>query len=204
MTNLNAKQESIVLSTIQLINSGIDIRDITVDKIAQNANVGKATVYDYFQSKEEVIKNAIVINLKQRNKVLKDSLISKTNFKEMVYSLYEAIFDEMVSNSSLSIINFFTALDSADNIKSFMNSTENVLVEINEAIQGLMRIILMQGMKETVIDITNKSELYIEMALFSNISCVGKMAGANLIQDKKQSDEEIKKTAYELLLKALN
>ncbi len=78
------KEIAILNATVDLMKGGINPYLIKVSDIAETANIGKGgTIYDYFNSKEEVISTAIVYNIDNEIKTgyerIKTKKILKTN-----------------------------------------------------------------------------------------------------------------------------
>ncbi|GFI48422.1 HTH-type transcriptional regulator BetI [Lachnospiraceae bacterium] len=61
---LAPKVKAIFQAVIRLIKEGADLNNLTVAEIAAKAGIGKGTVYEYFQNKEDVIAQALFHQLK--------------------------------------------------------------------------------------------------------------------------------------------
>lgn len=79
---LPQKVAAICNSVIKLYNEGISIYKITVSEIAKEAGIGKGTVYEYFNDKEEVVITAMLLELKKQLKKICDIIIEKDTFEE--------------------------------------------------------------------------------------------------------------------------
>lgn len=75
--NKEEKRREIALSCAELIHD-IGIKNITVAEVAKNAGIGKGTVYEYFENKEDIIFEIINIHIERYNKEL-DELINKVD-----------------------------------------------------------------------------------------------------------------------------
>ena len=53
------KKQLIIKSFLELVTESGSMKDISVKKISDKAGVGKGTIYEYFTSKEEIIKKAV-------------------------------------------------------------------------------------------------------------------------------------------------
>lgn len=49
------KKQSVLQSAFELMNKAVDIRHVTMDEIAQDADVAKATIFKYFTNKDNLI-----------------------------------------------------------------------------------------------------------------------------------------------------
>lgn len=61
---LAPKVKAIFQAVIRLIKEGVDLNNLTVAEIAAKAGIGKGTVYEYFQNKEDVIAQALFYEVK--------------------------------------------------------------------------------------------------------------------------------------------
>lgn len=57
------KKDRIVSAFLELLKDGSDISKISIQMIATKANIGKGTVYEYFDSKDEIILYSIEYSL---------------------------------------------------------------------------------------------------------------------------------------------
>ena len=60
------KIEKMYQAVIFLLDKGKDINSIKVADITERAGIGKGTAYEYFESKEEIIANAMKYNMKKQ------------------------------------------------------------------------------------------------------------------------------------------
>ena len=60
------KIEKMYQAVILLLDEGKDINSIKVADITERAGIGKGTAYEYFESKEEIIANAMRYNMKKQ------------------------------------------------------------------------------------------------------------------------------------------
>ena len=86
MEKSQVTKNKILDCTIEMLKAG-DIDTISMSKIASSANIGKSTIYEYFSSKEELVKEALkrVIDI-----ALEDFLSVK-----MGKTLYESYYNHM-------------------------------------------------------------------------------------------------------------
>ena len=124
MEKSQATKDKILDCTIEMLKGG-DIDTISMSKIASNANIGKSTIYEYFSSKEELVKTALkrVVDI-----ALEDFLSVK-----MGKTLYESYYAHMkkgleIAEDAIKLVGY----PSTNNI-SFMNKDE-----INEMVSGAL------------------------------------------------------------------
>lgn len=81
------KQIEIFEGVMKLIQEGRKLHELKVADITESAGMGKSTAYEYFSSKEEIIKEALVYHLNK-------------NFSELIeYIDQGASFDGMLKNA---------------------------------------------------------------------------------------------------------
>jgi AcrR family transcriptional regulator len=76
------KKILIYQAALSLVDENLDLSRIKVADIAQRANIGKSTVYEYFQSKEHVIGEALLYMFKQGIGACQAVIHQNKGFKE--------------------------------------------------------------------------------------------------------------------------
>ena len=76
------KEIAIFKGIIALMEKGANPYSIKVSDIAKEADVGKGTIYDYFDSKEEAISQAILFNMKGEMESAYSRIKDKDSFKQ--------------------------------------------------------------------------------------------------------------------------
>src|SRR5690554_270130 len=88
-------------AAFSLIYENYDLSRIKVADIAARANIGKGTVYEYFQSKEQVIGEALIHQAKKSIGFIESLIEENKGFRETYLQLL-AHFNSMLSqNKSL-------------------------------------------------------------------------------------------------------
>lgn len=177
--------------TIEMLKAG-DVDTISMSKIASSANIGKSTIYEYFPSKEELVKQALkrVVDI-----ALEDFLSVK-----MGKTLYESYYAHMkkgleIAEDAIKLVGY-----PATNNISFMNKEE-----IDEMVSGALlpvfeRLVEIynQGVEEKTINQKRdfSSKLYILAAFFKGM----------LLEKYKHNipDDEFMDDLYENLLVLVN
>ena len=63
-------KEKLLNTLVTYIKNGVDLQSIALSKIAQDAEIGKSTVYEYFESKEQMIVETYRFLLKHYESIL--------------------------------------------------------------------------------------------------------------------------------------
>lgn len=99
--DLPQKVLAICRSVIALYNGGTRFTKMTISEIAKHAGIGKGTVYEYFESKEEIIITAMLIELKSQLVLICDVILSQESFYEKYNAALAWIVEHVKSNEVL-------------------------------------------------------------------------------------------------------
>src|SRR5690554_5444113 len=83
MERYTKKQILIFEGVMTLLKEGRQIHELKVADIAESVGMGKSTAYEYFSSKEEIIRGALAYHLKQNFMELAEFVFKETTFKGM-------------------------------------------------------------------------------------------------------------------------
>lgn len=191
MEKSQATKNKILDCTIEMLKNG-DMDTLSMSKIAAKAEIGKSTIYEYFPSKEELVKSA----LKREIDISLENFLSV----KMGKTLYESYCAHLkkgleIAEDAIQLVGY----PSTNNI-SFMNKEE-----IDEMVSGALlpvfeRLIEIynQGVEEKTItpkrDFTSK--LYVLAAFFKGM----------LLEKYKHKipDDEFMEDLYENMLILVN
>ena len=87
------KKEDIALSCKELILTK-GINNLTVAEVAKTAGVGKGTIYEYFENKDEIVFELVSILMKEHSQKLKISLEKKKTTKEKIRTFSNFFYDK--------------------------------------------------------------------------------------------------------------
>ncbi|MBR5521404.1 MAG: TetR/AcrR family transcriptional regulator [Oscillospiraceae bacterium] len=197
MKKYSEKEMIIFSGVIKLAKSGVPLTEITARQIAEAAGIGKATIYDYFSSKEEILVHAMVYALQQQLEITNSRLEEIDSFKGKMTYIYNDIIDK--AQDSFSAFSFISSIGGPEKIRSFFNETGHCRM-VNETLKGIgttMAAVLEYGRQTGVISVTDKEYSY--MVVSGNISAVSAAR-----TEKRFSREKICETAYKMLVKSMN
>ncbi|MDO5392585.1 MAG: TetR/AcrR family transcriptional regulator [Eubacteriales bacterium] len=193
------KIEKMYQAVILLLDEGKDINSIKVSDITERAGIGKGTAYEYFESKEEIIANAMKYNMKKQT----DSLYQLNEEIELFREKIMKTFSWIESNLKYrdSGIQFFKASVfsrdvSSPIIKAFHKN--------EDAACGLHMVINLQieaAIREEIWD-ENRSQSLIELILIS--AYVEYFLYLSLEQEQRVEKEAMKEFIYQGILKRLS
>lgn len=194
------KEISIFNGLIKLMKEGANPYSIKVSDIATASNVGKGTIYDYFDSKEEAISKAIIYNINNEIKAGLTRMNSKENFKDKFYEILQIIADNWENN--LSTLNILLSAGGIQEFYEYLIDDKYDLSRCISIFNSVIEELLQLGIKEEIIN-TAESKYYQIMAVQSATSgFTHYISRKNLYKDI--SMEEAMDTAYRLLIKSLN
>lgn len=194
------KEVMIFNGVTKLINEGVKLHAIKVSDIAQAAGIGKGTIYDYFKSKEEILKKSLRYSMDIGiSKVL--SKINEVNgFKNKCYTIFEitetCVKDyQSAANPLFSNISPYEFNELINNDLEWINKRDILLKDTVEAL-------VLLGTKEGIIKEQEDKEYAITVFVsvvmgFQNIICCN-------IEEDREKIEKDKERSYKLLIKALN
>ncbi len=78
-------------AVLELLVENKEPSNIKVIDISNRAGIGKGTVYEYFDSKEEVVLRSIIFELTRKLREIIELVKKQENFEKMVYSTLEWI-----------------------------------------------------------------------------------------------------------------
>ena len=194
------KEITIFNGLINLIKEGASPYSIKVSDIAKAANIGKGTIYDYFDSKEEAISKAIIYNINNEIKDGLERIKSKQSFKDKFYEVLMIIEDSFDNNLST-----FNMLLSAGGVQEFYEYLVDekcdlslLIFQIKNELDNFLQL----GFNEGIIN--NKENRYYQiMAVQGAIVGFAQYISRKSLY-KDTSMDEAMNTAYKLLIKALN
>jgi len=194
------KEIAILRGTIDLIKNGANPHAIKVSDIALSAGVGKGTIYDYFETKEEVISKAILFNIDNEIELLIGRIQTKDGFKEKFYEILYIIVESLENKFST-----FNILISAENFHEFHEEKSQDSCDCYnhiERIQNFIEELLTCGYDEEKIKKT-ESEYYGKMVIKSSLfSFINYLAMQNMY--KNTSVKQAMDDAYKMVIKSLN
>lgn len=148
-------KDKILDATVSFLKDNSNYEQLTLSKIAQKANIGKSTVYDYFKSKDQLVEETSLFILKQYETSLFEDLNAKTfkaAFKEQIKRIIDVIKDARIISDAL-----FTYRN--ENINAV--NSEKILTKINflqDLFSERFKDIFTLAVKENLITTSSSNE----------------------------------------------
>ncbi|MEA3418253.1 MAG: TetR/AcrR family transcriptional regulator [Campylobacterota bacterium] len=119
IVNKEEKRRVIALSCSELLlTHGID--NLTISEIAKTAGVGKGTIYEYFENKEDIVFEIITTFMAGYEEKLLEVVEKSASVKKRIYHFFALIFEDPNYHKQLNLYQEFLAI-------SLTNGTEEMI-----------------------------------------------------------------------------
>ncbi|MDE6893420.1 MAG: TetR/AcrR family transcriptional regulator, partial [Lachnospiraceae bacterium] len=165
--NLAPKAEALYQAIMALFAEGADLNTLTVAEIARKAGIGKGTVYEYFDNKEEMIAGAIYYFATSSCKRMYEKLEEKESLHERMRLFFVSMDQE--ANDIMCFIRVLHMM--LDN--TAVSSRLQEMVKNKEAGEVLITD-LVRKIIAAEVDVDGEKEndaAYLEMMALSRIIC---------------------------------
>ena len=126
------------------------IKNLTISQIAKTAGVGKGTVYEYFENKEDIVFEIITSFIAEHEKKLHEIINLDITTKDKFFHFFYLLHEDENSNKQLNIYREFLAI-------SMTNGTKE-MIDFNIVCREKFTSILNQIIKDGI----EKNELHTE------------------------------------------
>jgi len=139
MVNKEEKRRKIALSCRELLlEHGID--DLTISQIAQTAGVGKGTIYEYFDNKEDIVFEIITTFIDEHKKRLVEISQSEMSVRDKLFHFLSLLFENETARKHLIIYKEFLAISLMHETKEMLTfseeSKEQFIVILNDILKS--------------------------------------------------------------------
>ncbi len=199
MEKFAGKEKDILQATIKMLKQGVLPNELKVADIAEKAGIGKGTIYEYFSTKEDIIKSALeymIINIILKIKeVLHEEGDLKTVFCNMLL-LIETYFE-----NGWFAVNLFTISVPAESWGSFFSkckyTTEDKILKIEEEIMTIYERAQLEYKVSNILSLQ-----YVRMALFGTIK--GYIGECHMQDDfDKRNNKILRESAFDMFIATL-
>ncbi|AKF25620.1 hypothetical protein YH65_09675 [Sulfurovum lithotrophicum] len=139
IVNKEEKRRNIALSCRELLLKH-GIGELTISQIAKTAGVGKGTIYEYFENKEDIVFEIIRTFIIEHEKRLSEVSRSDLSTREKLFHFFYLLFENEIARKHLNIYKEFLAISLMQETKEMLSFSEtcredfiNILNNILEA-----------------------------------------------------------------------
>ena len=193
---MSSTKDKIIQVLVEHIKQGSNLNDLSLSKIAHEAEIGKSTVYEHFKSKEDMISSTYAYLLNQYKSILLEPIEMvdfKSSFKAQILRILFVMRDAKNIMDAIMDIQ----LDGIPSLKQeHQTLMENIQIEMNARFIEIMKL----GIQSGEFDPTkmNPYAKYIIQSLISGLLL------SYLKEDMGLSEDGITDLIYNQVLKALN
>lgn len=142
-------KDKIIDVLVSNIKAGKNLQELSLSQIANEALIGKSTVYEYFKSKEEMISSTYVYLLEQYECILLKPLVAQT---------FEKAFMEQLSNILVVMRDAKQIMDAImnlnyQNLPLITQEHKELMIKIQNNMSDRFEAIISIGVKEGLIDL---------------------------------------------------
>lgn len=91
------KRREIAISCSDLIHE-VGIKKLTVSEVAQTAGIGKGTIYEYFENKDDIVFEIINMHIEQHHDEFVETIKNVKTTKEKILHFFEFVTDDSIEN----------------------------------------------------------------------------------------------------------
>jgi AcrR family transcriptional regulator len=141
IVNKEEKRSNIACSCMEILLQ-YGIKNLTISQIAKTAGVGKGTIYEYFDNKEDIVFEIITMFIVAHEQKLQEITDQNISTKDKLFHFFYMIHEDENSKKQLNIYREFLAI-------SMTNGTQE-MVDFNIKCRGKFTDILGQIVKEGI------------------------------------------------------
>ena len=197
MARRGEKEAAVCEAVFRLMEKGVQPHTVTVQQIAEEAGVGKGTVYEYFTSREEILTRAFLYRIEQEARALAARVDAQDGFDAKLESLLRFVREaKRAKASGMELL--FSSARAAGSAEALYNRAEDAHGRILQGLRALAARIVEAGVREGVLR-AQPGEAYALMALAGGVFGYAKLQC--FLPD--QSDEALLAEAKRMIYRAL-
>lgn len=93
----SVKRKEVALACADLIHE-VGIKNLTVSEVAKTAGIGKGTIYEYFENKEDIIFEIINIHIETYHNEFLESIKDVNSTRDKVFHFFKFVIDNSEEN----------------------------------------------------------------------------------------------------------
>lgn len=148
---MSQTKDKIIQVLVEHIKQGTNLNEISLSKVAQEAEIGKSTVYEHFKNKEEMISSTYAYLLHKYQQILLEPIVM-ASFKQAFIAQIKRILCVMSDAKSIMDAIMNTQLDGIPSLSlEHQKLMENIQEQMNLRFTDIMTL----GIKSNEIQVQN-------------------------------------------------
>ncbi|MEG0283552.1 MAG: TetR/AcrR family transcriptional regulator [Erysipelotrichales bacterium] len=126
------KKQQVIDSTFKLLNTSKKENNITINDIVKESNVGKTTIFKYFNNKENLIKEVYFYFLDEIRYSAKSIIEEDLSFEDTIYALSKnklSFLQNVTNEFYLDLMLYFTT-NNNDLLEAYTNESMQMMLDI--------------------------------------------------------------------------
>lgn len=144
------KEIAIFNGIVELLDQGRQIYELKISDISAAAGIGKSTAYEYFTSKEELLRKAIRYHVIREYEALRSFVIDHNGFLDLLEQALDYIVD-MLGNRFPSLLLMFMSLDSSE-VKILISEDCELINDLQVGMNELFDTVRLAGLRDGLIN----------------------------------------------------
>lgn len=179
---LKEQKREVILNKATELFARKDYYEVMMDDVAHLSKVAKGTLYNYFDSKEELYNQIILRNLENLLDSLKASLTNEHSIIELLYTYTSGVYQFLVSHKNFFRIyqRFIWKEDEESNLSINMKSEE---------LSSLLSDIIYKGKRENLLREVDE-DFAVRLILGNIFSCVKRSIDNNFSEEQQNTEKE--------------
>jgi AcrR family transcriptional regulator len=140
IVNKEEKRRNIALSCRELLLEH-GINSLTISQIAKTAGVGKGTIYEYFDNKEDIVFEIITTFIEEHEKILLELANIQISTKEKLFQFFYLLFEDELARQQLKVYKEFLAISLSSEPEEMLTFSE----QCREKFHMILKQILESG-----------------------------------------------------------
>lgn len=199
MEKFAGKEKDILQATIQMLRQGILPSELKVADIAEKAGIGKGTIYEYFSTKEDIIKSALEYMIVYIIQKIREVLHQEGNLKTIFCDMLQLI--ETYFENGWFVVNLFTVSVPFENWGAFFSNCKYTTGENASIIEEEILSIYERAKQEYNVN-KNLPIQYLRMALLGTVK--GYIGEYHMQKDITKSNiEQFRESAFDMFIATL-
>ncbi len=141
------KEIAVYRGVLSLLGQGKDLYSLRVSEIANAAGIGKGTVYNYFESKEQILVRTLVFCVFDQLQHLRETVKKLATFREKIY----AILDSMKEGRMRSTFQMVLSSFNPQQIRPYIEQNSAEIASVYRRLSDQIDALLLLGAREGAI-----------------------------------------------------